>query len=107
MRCLSDKIAETLRGELVAGRYGPGRDFPTVDTLRRRFGAGVTLDLPAIPHAVPNGSRLVIASAPAGATAPRMLTQGFGKIRVEPDPSDNSRVLLVATRNSGIMIMLQ
>jgi hypothetical protein len=25
---------------------------------------------------------------------------------VEPDPSDNSRVLLVATRNSGIMIML-
>ena len=69
-------------------------------------GTGVTLDLPAIPHAVPNGSRLVIASAPVGTTAPRMLTQGFGKIRVEPDPSDNSRVLLVATRNSGIMIML-
>ena len=68
--------------------------------------AGVTLELPAISHAVPNGSRLVIASAPVGTAAPKMLTQGFGKIRVEPDPSDNSRVLLVATRNSGIMIML-
>ncbi len=39
-RCLSDKIADTLRGELVAGRYGPGRDFPSVDALRQRFGAG-------------------------------------------------------------------
>ena len=39
-RCLSDKIAETLRGELAEGRYGPGRDFPSVDALRQRFGAG-------------------------------------------------------------------
>ena len=39
-RCLSDTIAETLRGELAAGRYGPGRDFPSVDALRQRFGAG-------------------------------------------------------------------
>ncbi len=38
--CLSDKIAATLRQELADGRYGPGRDFPTVDALRRRFGAG-------------------------------------------------------------------
>ncbi len=38
--CLSDKIAETLRGELAEGRYGPGRDFPSVDALRQRFGAG-------------------------------------------------------------------
>ncbi len=39
-RCLSDRIAGTLRGELAAGRYGPGRDFPSVDALRQRFGAG-------------------------------------------------------------------
>ena len=38
--CLSDKIAATLRGELADGRYGPGRDFPSVDALRQRFGAG-------------------------------------------------------------------
>ena len=39
-RCQADKIAETLRGELAEGRYGPGRDFPSVDALRQRFGAG-------------------------------------------------------------------
>lgn len=38
--CLSDKIAATLRQELADGRYGPGRDFPSVDALRQRFGAG-------------------------------------------------------------------
>ncbi len=39
-RCLSDKIAETLRRELAEGRYGPGRAFPSVDALRQRFGVG-------------------------------------------------------------------
>ena len=37
---LSEKIAETLRRELMDGRYGPGRAFPSVDALRQRFGAG-------------------------------------------------------------------
>lgn len=39
-RCLSEKIAETLRRELADGRYGPGRAFPSVAALRKRFGAG-------------------------------------------------------------------
>jgi len=39
-RCISDEIADELRGELVGGRYRAGKALPSVDELRRRFGAG-------------------------------------------------------------------
>ena len=39
-RCLSEKIAGTLREELSNGRYRVGERLPGVDALRARFGAG-------------------------------------------------------------------
>ena len=39
-RIMSDEIAEVLRGELQGGRYRAGDVLPSVDSLRKRFGAG-------------------------------------------------------------------
>lgn len=39
-QCSSDEIAEVLRGELNGGRYRVGTTLPSVDALRKRFGAG-------------------------------------------------------------------
>ena len=39
-RCLSAIIAESLREELLDGRYRVGERLPDVDALRTRFGAG-------------------------------------------------------------------
>ena len=39
-RCLSAKIAESLREELAAGRYRAGEELPSVAALGNRFGAG-------------------------------------------------------------------
>jgi len=39
-RCISDEIADALRGELEGGRYRAGECLPPVGELRKRFGAG-------------------------------------------------------------------
>jgi hypothetical protein len=71
-------------------------------------GTGMALVLPDAPRTVPVGSRLVVASAPAGTAKPKLLTKDFGKIQIDPDPEDASRVIVSIIRTpSGLRIMLQ
>lgn len=66
-RCTSDEIADALRGELESGRYRAGERLPSVDELRKRFGAG-EFAVRAALHKL-RGEGLVVARQHVGAFA--------------------------------------
>ena len=66
--------------------------------LKFAEGTGLSLEIPGGIASVPAASRLVVATAPLGTEVPDVRIDGFGKLKVENDPSDASRIRLVAVR---------
>ncbi|MBR2838074.1 MAG: substrate-binding domain-containing protein [Kiritimatiellae bacterium] len=87
-RIVSEEIAEALREELQGGRYKAGSVLPSVDSLRRRFGAGEF----AVRHALQRLRDKGLVS----------LKQGIGAVATGIAPSEwTGRIAFIAVDTSA------